>query len=485
MSVQSAIVVGLIIYGCLMLGVSLFFMLRVKSASDYLLAGRGLPYWVLSGTIVGTCIGTGVVIGATGLAYKHGWAGCVYPLGLGIGTVLAGWWFAQMRRHDFMTLSEEIACYYGGNRVVVEFSNVGLFLSQLCWLTVQIMGGAAVLGVVTGLPREFSLLLSGAITAVISIPDGLKTVVYTDCLQAFILIGGFAVLAQMILGQPGGLAGLTAAVPPAYTSFLGVESIGAWKIVSLGVALVLGIIADPGRRLSMYSAISEGAAKWSMITAGLIVIVFSVVVGLVGMFAYKLNPNLAAADQALPWLVMNVPPPWMASLVVVSVASAIFSSANGNAAAAGTFFVRHIFPLMMGRFPKKPLVVVRVALIGVFIFATAFGLFTGSIVSFVARFVPVTMSGLAVIIMLGRFWKRATWQGAFAALITSPVVSLAVMFVPSLTAIWGEPGIPAAIAGLLAHVVVSLVTPPPRHSFDEIVQAMRRERQSIEGAVSH
>ena len=485
MSVQSAIVVGLIIYGCLMLGVSLFFMLRVKSASDYLLAGRGLPYWVLSGTIVGTCIGTGVVIGATGLAYKHGWAGCVYPLGLGIGTVLAGWWFAQMRRHDFMTLSEEIACYYGGNRVVVESSNVGLFLSQLCWLTVQIMGGAAVLGVVTGLPREFSLLLSGAITAVISIPDGLKTVVYTDCLQAFILIGGFAVLAQMILGQPGGLAGLTAAVPPAYTSFLGVESIGAWKIVSLGVALVLGIIADPGRRLSMYSAISEGAAKWSMITAGLIVIVFSVVVGLVGMFAYKLNPNLAAADQALPWLVMNVPPPWMASLVVVSVASAIFSSANGNAAAAGTFFVRHIFPLMMGRFPKKPLVVVRVALIGVFIFATAFGLFTGSIVSFVARFVPVTMSGLAVIIMLGRFWKRATWQGAFAALITSPVVSLAVMFVPSLTAIWGEPGIPAAIAGLLAHVVVSLVTPPPRHSFDEIVQAMRRERQSIEGAVSH
>lgn len=485
MSVHSAIIVGLIIYGCLMLGVSLYFMVRVKSASDYLLAGRGLPYWVLSGTIVGTCIGTGVVIGATGLAYKHGWAGCVYPMGLGIGTVLAGWWFAQMRRHHFMTLSEEIACYYGGNRAVVEFSNVGLFLSQLCWLTVQIMGGAAVLGVVTGLPREVCMMLSGAITALISIPGGLKTVVYTDCLQAFILLGGFACLAQMVLSQPDGLAGLTAAMPPAYTSFLGVESIGAWKIISLGVALVLGIIADPGRRLSMYSADSEGSAKWSMITAGLIVIGFSVVVGLAGMFAFKLNPNLAAADQALPWLVMNVLPAWLAAVVVVSVASAIFSSANGNAAAAGTFFVRHIYPLVTGRFPAKPLVVVRLALICAFIFSTTFGLFTGSIVSFVAKFVPVTMSGLAVIILLGRFWKRATWQGALAALVTSPVVSLIVMFVPSQTALWGEPGIPACIGGLVAHVVVSLMTPPPSHAFDDIVQAMRRERQSIEGAVSH
>src|SRR6185436_17814288 len=130
------------------------------------------------------------------------------------GTVLAGWFFAKMRRHSFMTLSEEIACYYGGRRVVVEFSNIGLFVSQLCWLTVQIMGGAAVLGVVTGLPREVCMAISGAITALISIPGGLKTVVYTDCLQAFILLCGFACLTQMALLQSGGVAGLSAAMPP-------------------------------------------------------------------------------------------------------------------------------------------------------------------------------------------------------------------------------------------------------------------------------
>ena len=71
MTTQTAIVIGLVLYGCLMVAVSLFFMARVKKAADYFVAGRGLPYWVLSGTIVGTCIGTGVVIGATGLSYQR------------------------------------------------------------------------------------------------------------------------------------------------------------------------------------------------------------------------------------------------------------------------------------------------------------------------------------------------------------------------------------------------------------------------------
>src|SRR6478609_1575067 len=145
MGVPAAIAIGLVCYVVLTTGVSFFWMSRVKRPADYLVAGRGLPFWVLTGTIIGTCIGTGVIIGGSGVAYHHGWAGCAYPIGLGLGTLLTGLFFAPMRRFRFMTLGEEVACYYEGNRAVIEFSNVSLFLSQLCWLTVQIMGGAAVL----------------------------------------------------------------------------------------------------------------------------------------------------------------------------------------------------------------------------------------------------------------------------------------------------------------------------------------------------
>jgi solute:Na+ symporter, SSS family len=480
MGIHAAIAVGLVLYVVLTTGVSFFWMSRVRKPADYLVAGRGLSFWVLTGTIVGTCIGTGVIIGGVGLAYQHGWAGCAYPIGLGLGTLIAGLCFAKMRRYGFMTLSEEIACYYDGNRAVVEFSNVTLFLSQLCWLTVQIMGAAAVLAAVTKLRHDVCTELAGLAKAVISIPGGLKAVVYTDVLQTLILFCGFGFLLHSALGAVGGLAGLQQAVPADYFSFLGTASLGAWNLLGLIVALTLNPIADPGRRLTMYSAHTEAGAKWSMVISGLVVMIFSAAIGITGIYTYHINPQLKVPDEALPWLVMNVLPPWLAALVVVSVVSGMSSAANGNAAAAGTFFVRHIYPLITGRYPARPVLAARWSLAFAFSVSTVLALYTGNIVGFVVKFLPLTMSGLGVVVLLGRFWKRATWQGALAALVTTPLVSLAVINIPAQAKLWGNPAIPAAVAGLIAQVVVSLLTPARQHSFEEITQRMKQERQAIE-----
>jgi solute:Na+ symporter, SSS family len=293
------------------------------------------------------------------------------------------------------------------------------------------------------------------------------------------------VLIYTALHAAGGFAGLRQAVPADYSSFLGISSLGAWNVIGLIVVLVLNPIADPGRRLTIYSSASEGAAKWSMVASGLLVIAFSVAIGVTGMYTFHANPNLPVADEALPWLVMNMLPPWLAAFVVVAVVSGMSSTANGNAAAAGTFFVRHIFPLLTGRYPQHPVIIVRRALAGAFLVSTLVALFTVSIVGFVVKFLPLTMSGLAVIILVARFWSRATWQGALAALITTPAVSLAVMFIPAQAAFWGNPTIPATVVGLIAHVIVSALTPRPTHRFDDIALVVGRERQNIEGASAH
>jgi solute:Na+ symporter, SSS family len=480
MGTHSAILVGLSIYAIAMLAVSLFWLRRVKKATEYLVGGRGLGYWILTGTITATGVGTGVIIGGSGLAYRHGWAGCAYPIGLGVGTMVAGLCFAGMRRYNFMTLSEEIASYYGGNRIVVEFANIGLFISQLCWLTVQIIGGGAVLSAVTGMRPDLCMVLAGLVTASISIPGGLMAVVYTDFLQAAILLCGFACLTYASLHNVGGWTGLREAVPSEYFSLLGVESAGWERIVSLLAALISSVIADPARRLTMYSARSVSAGRWSMLSAGVIEIVLSIGIGITGMYALVLNSGLEKADEALPWLVMHVLPPWLAALVVVSVTSGIISAANGNATATGTFFVRHIYPLATGRYPKRPVAAVRCALVCAFLLATALSLVAGNIVDFVLKFLPVTISGLAVVILFGRFWRRATWQGALAALVVAPLVSLAVLFLPAIHSVWKEPILPATLAGMMAHLVVSVCTVPNARSFEDVATEMTRERQAVE-----
>jgi SSS family solute:Na+ symporter len=245
----------------------------------------------------------------------------------------------------------------------------------------------------------------------------------------------------------------------------------------------LNPIADPGRRLTMYSARTEGGARWSMIASGVIVILFSVTIGITGMYTFHINPDLPKPDQALPWLAMNRLPPWLAAFVVVAIVSGMSSAANGCAAAAGTFFVRHIYPLATGHYPQRPVVVARWTLACGFLASTALALYTKSIVDFVKEFLPLTMSGLGVIILLGRLWRRSTWQGALAALIATPALSLAVKFIPAAAGLRENVIIPATLVGLLAHVVVSRLTPPPQRSFEEVAEALQHERQAIEGAV--
>jgi len=481
MTIQIAIIIGLALYGLLMFGVSIFFMLRVKKPTDYLLAGRGMPTYLITASIFTTAIGTGTVIGGTGMAYAHGWAGSAYPIALGFGTLLAGLMFAVMRKYKFMTLSEEIICYYSKNRAVVEFSNVSLFISQIFWLTVQILGGTAVLAVATKMPHELCLLIAGVATALIAIPGGVKTVIYTDFIQAGILLTGFGMLIYVALSDSGGLGGLVQDIDPDRLSFLGMKSAGIWTVVGLMAAMILSNITDPGRRLVMYTARSAKGAKTAMVVAGSLVMAFSIVIGIIGIYIFKINPNIAVRDQALPWLVMNELPILIAAMVVVTLVTVSISSATTNVSTVGTIFVRNIYPLLTGgRFPKNPILTVRLVLVVSFVVAISIGLLTKNIVDFIGKFLPVTMSGLALILVIGRYWTRATWQGALAALITTPVVSLAIMFSPLENSFWGTPAIMSLIAGVIAHFVVSLSTPRRTDSFEEIVEEMHQSRKAIE-----
>jgi SSS family solute:Na+ symporter len=367
---------------------------------------------------------------------------------------------------------------------VVEFANLTLFASQFCWLTAQIIGGSKVLAAATGMSSEACVIITGVIIASIAIPGGFKSVVYTDFVQAFILVSGFICVTVLALRHDGGLAGLRQNVPASYFSPFGVDSFpefGKWVVSGMVLTLIFSVIADPGRRMSMFGAESERGARWSMVIAGLIVVAFSVLIGITGMYAYQLNPTLkdSDSDKALLWLVIHVLPSWLAAFVVIAAASGIFSCANGNAMAISTFFVRHVYPLVTGgKFPRRPLFAARILLICAFVLCTSVALHAGTIVHFVTRFLPVTMSGLAIIILMGRFWRRATWQGAMAALIITPALSLAAMqFFPN--AFWNNAVI-LAIPGFVAHFVVSLLTPKPTRTFQEVANTLTHERQNIE-----
>jgi SSS family solute:Na+ symporter len=78
--------------------------------------------------------------------------------------------------------------------------------------------------------------------------------------------------------------------------------------------------------------------------------------------------------------------------------------------------------------------------------------------------------------LLGRFWRRSTWQGAYASVLSGTFFGLAVLLVPAfadwIKATFGGPAIPATAVALMAGVVTSLVTPRSAANDEERLAAV-------------
>lgn len=482
MSPEQIILVLLVIYIVGITSFGIYIGRKVKTTGEFLLAGRGVHAFLLAGSTLATIIGTGATIGASGYAYQNGFAGALYGLGQGLGIIIVGLAFAKMRKFEFMSLGEEIACYYGGNRYIYEFSNVMMFLSLVCWMGVQIMGAANYLGILTGMAYTTSVIISGITFGFLVIIGGYVAVVYTDVVQAFIFFFGFVALTIVGIVVAGGLTTIAESVPTENWSMLGHEKVGWFSVLGIPMALMISYIAEPGYRHRIYSAKSVSHARWSMIIPGLIAIPFSVLTALLGMAAFSIDPTLANPDETLPWLATQVFPVWAMALILISGFAATFSSANSDCASGTLFFIRHIYNLFVPgrRYPKNTLLASRVTVAVMMTAATLLVLVFKSIVSFIVTFISVLMSGLATVIILGRFWKRATWQGAITAIILGAVTTIAVEQIPAWKAFWQETIIPATLCALIGHVLVSLVTFDGKPPFEAIAQEMAEEREEIE-----
>ena len=72
MSTEMIIFVGVSIYLVAMLVIGIAVARRTKSQEDFIVAGRRLPVWILSATIIATWFGGGTMLGSAGMGYQGG-----------------------------------------------------------------------------------------------------------------------------------------------------------------------------------------------------------------------------------------------------------------------------------------------------------------------------------------------------------------------------------------------------------------------------
>ena len=295
------------------LGIALFFARRNTNTEEYFVGGRSFAGWVIGLSMLGTIVSSGTFLALPAAAYALDWRQLSVNLALPFVAVLAVVVFIPLFRQGRTTSAFE----YLGRR----YGPVPRLYGAVSFVVMQLIRTAQVLFLVslpvqflTGARLEAVIVAVGLFVALYTVVGGIDAVIWTDVIQALVLIVGGAVCAgYVILALPGGL-GQTLEVASAHQKL----SLGSfdwdlgrrtfWTVALLGVVNWLAIYGGDQNLVQRYvSARSTREARKATILYSAIALpmwTFFFFVGTSLFVFYRVFPDPTVAgleaDQVLP-----------------------------------------------------------------------------------------------------------------------------------------------------------------------------------------
>jgi len=462
-TVQTIIVA---IYLLTMVGIGIALRSRIRSASDFLVAGGKLGLLLTTATFAAIQLGAGVILGGAELAAQHGlWAGTWPGISVGGGLIIAGFVAAKKlrRRGSFVPL-DFFAHRYGDNRAIRLWAWASNIPSLLGVLGIQFMATGTV-AQMFGVSFETGVWAAGSVVLIYSMLGGMWGAVITDLIQVGVIVIAIPVLAFTTSQALGTAATAVPITELLATDFVpdGMASTAVFNI--LPFLLMVSVSYDAYLRFQ--AAKSGEAAKWGAVFGGMIVIVISFFAALIGAAGGTLDPTIEGR-AVVPEMIQLTLSPVAAGIVLTALLAAAMSTANSLVLSVAGSCSRDFYNKVLH--PDKALddlkgiralsrvVVAIAALLGIQIALNFVGMLRTMI-----TFATPYMASMLVPLLGGLLWSRATAKGAYAAMIAGGVVGITAFAVsvpgPFLDMFNADLALLIAwVLSAVAFVLVSLVT---------------------------
>src|SRR5438094_8669082 len=474
-------------YFLLLLGIGYWAARREKNVSaDYVLAGRDVGWLAVGASLFASNIGSEHLVGlagtgaASGLAVGHfEWLACLRLL-------LLGWLFVPFYlRSGVYTMPEFLERRFNpaSRSYFTWVSIIGYVLTKI---SVTLYAGGIVVRAVTGGSVWTSAVVLIVIPGLSTVLGGLRAVIYTEVMQAVVLIVGSAVLAVMGLQAVGGWSGLEARVPAAFFSMWKPISDPAfpWTGIVFG-APILGVwywCTDQHIVQRVLAARNVSEARTGTVLAGFLKILPVFIFVLPGIIASALYPDIrgGAADSAYPALVTRLLPAGFKGLVLAGMLAALMSSLASAFNSCSTLLTWDVYRKWRPEASEARLVAVgrvtTVLLVGLGPLWIPFMKYVSPQIYIYLQSVQAYIAPpIAACFLLGVLYPRLNGTGALAALWTGLVIGTARLVLELARASLAGGSVWAWFAGInFLHfaallfalcsgilIVVSLVTAPP------------------------
>ena len=502
---------GIMIYLLALLAVGLYKIRSVKNSTDFMVAGRTLPWYILVGTLLATWMGSGSLFSGAGLGYRNGLAGLWSSGGAWLGIALIYFITRRIRNFGKVTVPDIFEARYGPAAAVL--ATITTVIAYTTIVSYQFRGGGKVLSMVSDgmISLEAGIIITAVFAISYTVLAGMFSVVYTDVVNGVLMTVGILGALLFLIFRVGGLGEIAAVA----------ESAGKWQLfgnwaaertgdisgpiiaISFFVPTMLLLMGDGNMYQRIFSARDGGSAKKAVFFWIIGVIVLESAISMLGLTgavatAKGLIPDLVAdaqsalvnptegallearqagSESVIPAIARFAGLPIVLGILLVSTMMAIIvSTADSFLLIPATNLTRDVYQRYIhpGADENQVLLISRglVLVLGIIAFLLVSQFKTVLNAAFTAYNIYGT--SITPALLAAFLWKRATAVGALASIVTGTSVTLIWTYVlpdwngfTNMHPFLQELTYPAAGLSVLALVAGSLLTPaPPKETWE-------------------
>jgi cation/acetate symporter len=412
---------------------------RTRSTQDFYAAGRSVSAAQNGLALAGDYMSAASFLGIAGLVAQSGYDGMIYATGWLVGWPALMFLVAEPLRNLGKFTFADVVAFRLRQTPVRLAAAIGGILTVLCYTIAQMVGAGNLVALLFGINYEVAVVLVGTVMLGYVLFGGMIATTWVQIVKAVLLLFGVTVLAGLVLARfEWSLGTLYGAVAARYGQAMlepgGLVS-NPLDAVSLGIALMFGVLGLPHILMRFYTVPDAAAARVSVLWATGLIGYFYLVIPLVGFGAAALvgRETIRAVDAG-----GNMAAPLLAELVggtpflgfIAAVAFATILAVVAGLTLAGASALSHdvfVHVLRGGHATEHEQIrVARIATVAFGVLAVLLGIvFRGQNVAFLVGLAfAIACSANFPALLLSIVWRRFTTAGAVAAIATGAGLSV-------------------------------------------------------------
>ena len=495
-------IVVVVAYVLMLLGISAYKSRTVKSADDFMVAGRSVPVYMLVATLVCTWIGSGSLFGTAGLTFRTGISELWFSAGAWVGILIVYLIAARVRRIAQYTLTDLLEKRY--SQLAKVLGTITIIIAYMVIAGYQFKGGGRFISILSegAIPPETGMIIVAVIIVGFTVLAGMVSIVSIDIFNGIIMLLAMVVTLPFAIYGHGGIDAVITTIQqtePDHLSAMGGHDF-VW-VIGIALPTFILLLSESSIYQKFSSADNASNAKkavMGMFIGVVIVETLMMLISLVGFAIYADDPrffladgsvNRAMAEEVILRIGFEQLPTIIGSLLLAAGAAIVISTGNTFLMVTSTNITRDILQAFFYKNATASQVIWMQRACIVVIGVLAFMLMSQFETILEMAFISYVMLGasLAPPLLAAFFWKRVTRIGGVASIASG---MLTVIVIAVLNSIYKESAeglnilgisfpmdtdyiaIPALIVSVTTLIVVSLLTAKPEQSdWEEFIEA--------------